>query len=188
MAFRRLPVTMALGLVVAVGAHLAVFGTSHAMGGTRGSGLLAALPAFLTLLGILGVLWIGLGTRRLGERRAIALLHGWLPGGGRANGEAIALILGGACAFAGAEALEGHTLFGSFPALLALPIVAVIVAILARAVTRWLAWTGLKLAAFAGDLHLSALPIVGIVTVFAAPTLRRELAFNRWGRAPPLQA
>lgn len=180
---------MPLVLLVALAAHWAGFGTSHAMGGTHGNELLAAVLAGLGLLAGLAILRVALAARkRLTTGEATSLLEAALPAAGRIGPQTLVLAVGGALAYGAAEALEGHTIAGSPAALLALPLAAFVLVLAVRAVTRLLAGVGLALAALVSEIERIAPHGVTSTATYRFAFCPAELHRRDRGRAPPIQA
>jgi hypothetical protein len=174
MAVRRALVSAPLAVVVALLAHTARFGSSHAFGGPQGHFLIAAALAGLALLALLGPLVLGLAPAR---RRATPM---------ESAGLILNLALGGAAVYSGMEWLEGHA-----PALVggtwvALGLSALLVALVALLAALGLRRLGLAIAA--------TLPVLARCGRRGSETLRwalppfqlRLLPRASRGRAPPL--
>ena len=169
MSLRRLPAAIALAIFVAMTAHVAGFGTSHALGGAHGSELTGAALAALALLLVAAVLLVAFAKpRHLTRSEATSLLVRALPGSGSLTAFAGLLAVGGVAAFAGLEALEGHDPLAAGWVLVLVPLIAVAVALLVRILVGRLADLGLRLAALAGDLNF-AVPRLTMLAASAAP-------------------
>ena len=184
MSLKRLPVAAGLALAAALLAHQAGFGTSHEMGGTHGSPLAAVALGALALLSITGILWVAFANHR-DRNAAVLALRTFLPARGHFAAFASVVTLGAALVFGTSELLEGRDLAGYEWALVALPLAGLLVALLARAIVRFLAVVGVALATLADELRLAA-------RAFSAPLREtRPLAFSAYqlaaqrGRAPP---
>ena len=187
MSLWRLPLAIALATSVALTAHLAGFGTSHALGGTRGAELAEAALTALALLFVAGVLFIAFATsRRLTRDEAVRSLTSTLPGGFAS--QVAVLAFGGSIVFGGLELLEGHAPLGSGWALLLLPLAALAVALAARFAIERIAALGLKLAALAGDVSIATSRLTILVASNASPVPATVARGVRFGRAPPRQA
>jgi len=189
MTLWRLPLAIALATCVALMAHLAGFGTTHALGGTHGAELAEAALAALALLFLAGVLFIAFATsRRLTHVEAVRLLRSALPGPGGLASQVAVLAIGGSLVFGSLELLEGHTPVTAGWVLLLLPLAALAVALTARFLIERIAGLGLKLAALAGESAF-ALPRRTALAAFNAVPVTANVARGvRFGRAPPRQA
>ncbi|HMD03410.1 MAG TPA: hypothetical protein VKG44_10655 [Candidatus Baltobacteraceae bacterium] len=187
MTSRRLLTALPLALLVAVLAHFAGFGTSHALGGPHGEALIFATLAALTGSALLALLRSALGAT--GGRRSAAAAIADLRAAVPAAGEILpfsAWLLGGALTtFWALELLEGHALQSGLWVVPVAALVALGVAGAVRAATRWLAHAGLALAT------LCRPGWIGATTLFfrfesAVPASCPRLAGDAHrGRAPP---
>jgi hypothetical protein len=176
MAVRSVLVSAPLAVVVALLAHTARFGSSHAFGGPHGHYLVAAALAGLALLAVVSPFALGFGPAR-GQAAP-----------GASAGLVLNLTLGGTFVYSGMEWLEGHA-----PALVggtwvALGLSALLVALLALLAAAGLRRLGLAIAA---TLHVLArnAPRSAVILHAALPPLRlRLLPRVSRGRAPPLPA
>ncbi|HEY0799016.1 MAG TPA: hypothetical protein VGD50_07685, partial [Candidatus Baltobacteraceae bacterium] len=98
MALRRIPLLAPLAVLVALLAHTARFGSSHAFGGQYGANLIAAALAATALLLLIAP--VAMGFERSPARREAPFLA--------ALKLALGLGVGGAAVYAGMEWLEGH--------------------------------------------------------------------------------
>jgi hypothetical protein len=174
MAARRVLVSAPLAVVVALLAHTARFGFSHAFGGPHGHYLIAAALAGLVLLALLS-----------------PLAHGFAPASRQATpaasvGLLLNLALGGTAVYTGMEWLEGHA-----PALVSGTWVALGLSALVVALVALLAAIGLRRI---GQAIAATLPVLARTAPCGAETLRWALPPLRLnlllrvsrGRAPPL--
>jgi hypothetical protein len=174
MAARRVLVSAPLAVVVALLAHTARFGSSHAFGGPHGLDLIAAALAGVVLLALVSPFVLAFTPARRQPASARAGL-----------GLLLNLTLGGAAVYSGMEWLEGHA-----PALVGWTWAALGISALVVAVIAFLAAMGLR---------RLALAIAASLPDFAPSRARKALTL-RWppppgrlqllstasrGRAPP---
>lgn len=176
MAVRRVLVSAPLAVLVALLAHTARFGSSHAFGGQHGHYVIAAALAGLVLLALVSPFVLGFTPAR-GQATAPASIGLFLN-----------LVLGGALVYSGMEWLEGHA-----PALVGWTWAALGLSALAVAVLAFLAALGLRRLglAIAATLPLFV-PKAGrgtfIIRFSPAPLQLHLLSTASRGRAPPLSA
>jgi hypothetical protein len=176
--FRKVPGALILGLLASLGAHAALYGSSHAMGGSY-DGLLVqiALGGLVGLVALFGALaWGGAGGTSDGTVLATRL-RDRLPDGGT-------VLLSAGIWFVAAESIEPSHAAATLPVTLtALAAVSYAVVWLARAITRAVAHAVLAVTR----------------TIFSprAPSWRRRvrrpvvprrilLARRRFARPPPI--
>jgi hypothetical protein len=174
MAARRVLVSAPLAVVVALVAHTARFGSSHAFGGPHGHYLIAAALAALALLALLSPFALGFAPARRQPTPAASI------------GLLLNLVLGGTAVYSAMEWLEGHD-----PALVggtwvALGLSALLVALIAFLAAAGLRRLGLAIAATLEVLTRCATG--GAVTLrwTPRPNQLRLLPRASRGRAPPL--
>jgi hypothetical protein len=186
MVLRRASITAPLAVLVAIGGHWAGFGAEHALGGLSAGGFVAVGLGGGILLALAALGWAAIACRdaRSGERRLLALL----PGRGVLGNSGV-LAFSGFLAFAAGEALEGRSPFGTGATALGIIVSAVLIALVARRVVRWLAAGGVTLAAILAPERRGSggLPyFLGASSRFAIARSVARAACR--GRAPPLFA
>jgi len=172
-------------LLVAVLVHIGEFGFAHALGGERGDGILRALWAALAVLAVSAVLYGALAGRSGNRAMAVGTPRELFPGPDLLASLAT-LSLGGLAGFCGIESLEGHApdLGPSFG--LALVVATAAVALGSRALGRWLAGLGGRLAALVAPSRPDRLPaLVRLRLPCPAHASRSVVRGARRGRAPP---
>jgi hypothetical protein len=180
MSWRRTVRACSLAFLVAVLAHGADFGSSHAPGGRQGEGLLHALWAALALLGFSALLSGALAPRKRPREAAAA------RSGTSAPLSFLVLTLGGFAAFCGMEALEGHVPSVEPALVLYLAAAAAAVTFGSRLAGTWLSELGGELAALAGSpVALCDRSIVRFRMSRAVFANRILVRGAHRGRAPP---
>jgi hypothetical protein len=178
MKLREFPGALALGLLASLGAHTALYGGSHEMGGAFHSELVtvaaAALGGFLVAFGALA--WTG--SRHAADGSVLAArLAGRLPG------LAPVLIATAAC-FALGERLEpAHAVTAFWPLVAAIVASAALLLLLARAAIKTLAGAIVAISrpAYAARTPVWLRRAAPVFAVAPAPSLRR-----RFARPPPI--
>jgi hypothetical protein len=189
MYLRRLLAAAPAALLVALAAHAAGFGSSHAAGGDAGRQIAALLLAWSAILALVGLMAAALrGRDRAGRKAAVAALALHLPGGGRFPGLFGALATGGFGLYALLEALEGHGPAGSPLALAVIVPLAATIAIGLRFVVGWIAGAGLSLSRLTRRHGTGAPAWFALVLSPTAPAAMPQPRGTRRGRAPPALA
>jgi hypothetical protein len=177
MKLREFPGALALGLLASLGAHTALFGGSHEMGGAFHSELvtvaLAALGGLLVAFGALA--WTG--SRHTADGSVLAArLTGRLPG-------LAPVLVATALCFAAGERLEPqHTAAALWPLVVAIVASGTLLLLLARAAIKTLAQAIVAVGrpAYATRTPFWLRRAVPVFAVAPAPSLRR-----RFARPPP---
>lgn len=177
MKLREFPGALALGLLASLGAHTALYGSSHEMGGAFHSELvtvaLAALGGLLVAFGALA--WTG--SRHAADGSVLAArLTGRLPG------LAPVLIATALCFVAGERLEPEHAAAALWPLVAAIAASASLLLALARAAIKALAGAIVAIArpAYATRTPFWLRRAVPVFAVAPAPSLRR-----RFARPPP---
>jgi hypothetical protein len=177
MKLREFPGALALGLLASLGAHTALYGGSHEMGGAFHSELvtvaLAALGGLLVAFGALA--WTG--SRHAADGSVLAArLTGRLPG-------LAPVLVASALCFALGERLEPqHAATALLPLVAAIVAAATLLLLLARAAIKTLAEAIVAISrpAYATRTPFWLRRAVPVFAVAPAPSLRR-----RYARPPP---
>lgn len=177
MKLREFPGALALGLLAALGAHTALYGGSHEMGGAfHGELVTVALAALGGLLVAFGALaWTG--SRHTADGSVLAArLTGRLPGLGP-------VLVATALCFAAGERLEPeHAAAAFWPLVAAIVASAALLLLLARAAIKTLAQAVVAITrpAYATRTPFWLRRAAPVFAVAPAPSLRR-----RFARPPP---
>ena len=184
MGLRRLLAASPLAVVVAVAAHVAGFGSSHALGGALGVDIARLALIWLGLVAAGGLLWAAAWARPASLPTLASRLLAPLPGGGRFTALAATIAVGGTAVFTALEALEGHPGLPTLASLLALAVAALMLSALVQLAARAIAGLGLTLATLADACVNLAAP-VRVIPARARIARPNPAALLRRGRAPP---